>query len=340
MQEVILHIGVHKTGTSSIQSALHKFDDGDTFYAQLGNNNHSLAMHTIFSSDYRNHHVWKAQGITDQKLDSLRKQFLEALKGQVAREDRKRLVICAEGVCILKDDEKERLVDFFTSNGVALKIICYVRDPASLAASSFQERVKAGMNETLLAPYPSFEKILEPFERLVDKNNILVKYFSRENMKGKCVVKDFCSILNIKIDKVVDLNESMPTSALKLLFNFNNLPLPRDGDKRIHEARQKMIEALSYAYRHERKIDSQYFLESIEGSQYEFFKKNLGITLMPEKAPRDLKSLEDFLLDRNDLDLSYLDNLLEKLSVNPDFFQSIESKMTMLFFGILGQWHQ
>ena len=47
MQEVILHIGVHKTGTSSIQNALHRFDDGGTFYAQLGNNNHSAVMHAI-----------------------------------------------------------------------------------------------------------------------------------------------------------------------------------------------------------------------------------------------------------------------------------------------------
>ena len=340
MQEVILHIGVHKTGTSSIQNALHKFDDGDTFYAQLGNNNHSIAMHTIFSSDYRNFHIWKLQGITDQEIDNLRNKFLETLKAQMSRQDRRRLVICAEAICILKEAEKEKLVEFFTSNGVALKIICYFRNPASLAASAFQERVKAGKNETLLDPYPSFEKILEPFERLLHQNDILIKYFSRENMEGKCVVKDFCSALNIEIDKVVDLNESMPTSALKLLFNFNNLPLPIDGDKRIYEARQKMIEALSYAYRHEEKIDSQYFLDTVEESQYAFLEKNFGITLKPDRASNDLKSLEDFLLDQSDIDLSYLDNLLDKLSVNSSFFQSIESKMIMLFFGTLGQWYQ
>ena len=35
MQKVIIYIEVHK------------FDYGDIFYAQLGNNNHSAAMHTI-----------------------------------------------------------------------------------------------------------------------------------------------------------------------------------------------------------------------------------------------------------------------------------------------------
>ena len=205
---------------------------------------------------------------------------------------------------------------------------------------SFQERVKAGNNETLLEPYPSFGEILEPFEKLIHKNDILVRYFSRENMEEQCVVKDFCSLLNIEIDKVVDLNESMPTSALKLLFNFNKLPLPIDGDKRIFEARQKMIEALSYAYRHEEKIDSQYFLDTVVDSQYAFLEKHFGITLKPDRATNDLKSLEDFMLDQNDLDLSYLDNLLDKLNVNSSFFQSIESKMIMLFFGTLGQWYQ
>ena len=340
MQEVILHIGVHKTGTSSIQNALHRFDDGGTFYAQLGNNNHSIAMRTIFSSDYRNYHIWKLQGITDQEIDNLRNKFLEALKAQISRKDRRRLVVCAEDVCILKEDEKKKLVEFFTASGVILKIVCYVRNPARLAASSFQERVKAGNNETLLEPYPSFGEILEPFEKLIHKNDILVRYFSRENMEEQCVVKDFCSLLNIEIDKVVDLNESMPTSALKLLFNFNKLPLPIDGDKRIFEARQKMIEALSYAYRHEEKIDSQYFLDTVIDSQYAFLEKHFGITLKPDRATNDLKSLEDFMLDQNDIDLSYLDNLLDKLNVNSSFFQSIESKMIMLFFGTLGQWYQ
>ena len=339
MQEVILHIGVHKTGTSSIQNALRDFDDGDTFYARLHYDNHSIAMHTIFSNDYRNYHVWKAQGINGVELDKLREQLVHSLQSQITRQDRKRLIICAEDICILTDGEKKNLIEFITTHGVTPKIVCYVRDPAELSASAFQERVKAGFNEGSLDPYPSFEKLLAPFWRLTNKNNVIVRYFSRENMEENCVVKDFCNVLNMNIENVTDLNESLPSSALKLIFNFNNLPIPISGDRRIAEVRKNMIQALNHAYRDDRKLDANYFLNCVDDSQYEFIEQTCGVKIKQKKGVYKLKSLEDFMLDQSDIDTSNLDNLLDKLDIKTEFFQTIESKMLMLFFGILGRWH-
>jgi hypothetical protein len=52
MTGVILHIGMQRTGSSSIQKTLAGFYDGRTRYARLGFlPNHSLAMMHIFSTD-------------------------------------------------------------------------------------------------------------------------------------------------------------------------------------------------------------------------------------------------------------------------------------------------
>ncbi len=45
---VILHLGSHKTGSTSIQSALKRFDNGKIAYANLGNANHSAPLFTAF----------------------------------------------------------------------------------------------------------------------------------------------------------------------------------------------------------------------------------------------------------------------------------------------------
>jgi len=48
MKEFILHIGIHKTGTTSIQSALMNYNDGETIYASALNENNSIPLGLLF----------------------------------------------------------------------------------------------------------------------------------------------------------------------------------------------------------------------------------------------------------------------------------------------------
>ena len=47
MQEFILHIGVHTTGTSSVHNTPYKFDNRDISYAQPEKNHHFVTMYRI-----------------------------------------------------------------------------------------------------------------------------------------------------------------------------------------------------------------------------------------------------------------------------------------------------
>jgi len=48
MKEFILHIGIHETGTTSIQSALMNYNDGETIYASALNENNSIPLGLLF----------------------------------------------------------------------------------------------------------------------------------------------------------------------------------------------------------------------------------------------------------------------------------------------------
>ena len=76
MRSCIIHIGMHKTGTTSIQLSLHRFVDKRFFFADLDKVfNHSLAVYSIFADYPDRHHLHQihkrdraaaAKGIRDE----------------------------------------------------------------------------------------------------------------------------------------------------------------------------------------------------------------------------------------------------------------------------------
>ena len=51
-KEIIIHIGMHKTGSSSIQQTLHKYMNDKRFtYVDLGHANHSRQISSLFEKN-------------------------------------------------------------------------------------------------------------------------------------------------------------------------------------------------------------------------------------------------------------------------------------------------
>lgn len=67
MTEVILHIGMHKTGSSSIQETLRGYDDGTIRYGWPGwQANHTLLVVRLFGRDDRVPRADSRRGIADR----------------------------------------------------------------------------------------------------------------------------------------------------------------------------------------------------------------------------------------------------------------------------------
>lgn len=80
MRTVYLHVGMHKTGSTAIQSAFSGFDDGKTKYADLGYQNHSIPFCTAFSGDYQDYHIWKSVGLTPDQIEQKKRDCLERIR--------------------------------------------------------------------------------------------------------------------------------------------------------------------------------------------------------------------------------------------------------------------
>ena len=95
MREVIIHIGLHKTGSTSIQKALYGYQDVSTRYACFAEANHSLPMFTIFSKNPKSHRLYKDWAISEKQVEK-KKNFKAELEIEPS-------VFGQTGVLLVKD---------------------------------------------------------------------------------------------------------------------------------------------------------------------------------------------------------------------------------------------
>ena len=82
VSEVILHIGMHKTGSTSIQTALSGYDTGRAFYARFPESNHSPAIRGTFSTRPETYHQWQKLGRESAEIQVRCKQYRGKAGGQ------------------------------------------------------------------------------------------------------------------------------------------------------------------------------------------------------------------------------------------------------------------
>src|SRR6187431_1743567 len=110
----VLHIGMHKTGSTSIQQSLKGFADDHFLYADFGSHgNHSLPMYTLFSGRPEHHHLHRVAGRDQNYVTEYAKRTLAALDKSIERAGSRTLLISGEDIGPLAPDDVETLAAFF-----------------------------------------------------------------------------------------------------------------------------------------------------------------------------------------------------------------------------------
>ncbi len=337
MKEVILHIGTHKTGTSSIQHTLVGFDDGKTIYSKIGAN-HSKAVTTLFHPNLKNYGNLRKEGASIAEIESRQQKCLNVLEAEIARSSRDRLIISGEDISVLPVEGKKKLLQFFHDRQLVTKILCYVREPSSMAKSVHQQRIKGGARD--LSIYETdYKKRLAPFLDFVPHQDIKVKEFRRDLLKQSDVVLDFAQEvgIDISVTSIITTNESLSAATVKLLLLFNRLPVKSTGTAALVEARKRFVELLERAYQKHKRLDGKAFSESFVCSKQEadFLRDNFGIEFEPCEGDAGNSKLERYLTDLSDVDLEPLNVLLDKHELSAKVHDTVESKLIALFYAVL-----
>ncbi|MCP4053629.1 MAG: hypothetical protein GY739_11280 [Mesoflavibacter sp.] len=234
--KVILHIGLHKTGTTSLQKYFGSNRSGlqelGILYPKLyiddfSPNNHSWPIINLVSKTPSEYHLNIANNLHGLKLEAVIKSLGEqVLALKTAKE--KVLLISGEGISTLKAEElailKNKLLAI-SSSQVTLEVHYFTRQTKGFITSIIQQRLKGGTRESIILKelaksslinikmtkfYDAFENaeiINHDYGEACSYNGGLETYFSEQILKHK-------KGLNINDHRV---NEGLSNKAFQLI---------------------------------------------------------------------------------------------------------------------------
>ncbi len=230
MSRCIIHIGMHKTGTSSIQQSLNGLANETYVYANIdGHPNHSSALAKLFTE----HQDVKIKDLNERSVlnglgSNVNFDGFGALDRMIEEADGRDLLLSGEGIAFFSKNALEKFRKYFSSRFDDLNIVAAVRAPAGYMASAFQEPIKrGGLNyQNFAKRYRSYKKTFKKFDEVFGRQNVQLWKFDPLSFPNGCAVQDFCCRLGIDFpveQPIIRVNESISREAMGLLFTYRKL---------------------------------------------------------------------------------------------------------------------
>lgn len=249
MARCILHVGMAKTGTKSIQKTLFSTDAlGDALYLtdysaeMLGRkgvheprkvkNGKNTALFNAATRSitlgygsverFTEKSVRLRRAASTESFVEKRNIYRKGIEQFFLENINKDVVISTEGFMALNDDEFQDFLQ--TIHHKEILVIAYVRDPFDLAGSRLQQMVRMGRdipdikNMNLVADYKKhFVKFLN------DRCTLMPIHYDRKNLKNGCVVQDFCERIGVTVrpDQVVQSSPGLSRDAVTLVLHMS-----------------------------------------------------------------------------------------------------------------------
>lgn len=148
IKRVVIHAGIPKTGTSSIQDTMYEnaqlLRQQGLLYLTDWGRNHSMALYCLLSPIFSPYRFVTEDNLTQENLGEFRqtlvRQMLERVKNNP---DCHTLVISGEDLSTLDKEAIAAVIPFFTRHlgPVDIEVILYLREPVSLRVSTCQQIV-------------------------------------------------------------------------------------------------------------------------------------------------------------------------------------------------------
>lgn len=243
----IIHIGMHKTGSTSIQRSLFRNPKlGGAKYIDMGIPNASEPIYGLFTQHPEKYNHYRFRNWSEAVINERKQQHRMALE-QALAQDEPLLVLSGEDISRLTEPELVDLRDTLHKQVDTINIVAYVRDPAGYLTSAFQQRNRARF--FAFKPeqfYSSYRQRFEKFITVFGRSAVQLWKFNPDKFPNGCVVRDFCQRLGLTIHPKTSAraNPSLSQEALNLLYIFRKFGSSRaDGLGEI-DANVELIVAL------------------------------------------------------------------------------------------------
>ena len=227
MNGCILHFGMHKTGSSSIQEALYTDLRDPTFhYLGMAGPNQSADLVTLFAPNPLDHPIHRRIGTQAEELSERQERARANWVQHCLQAAGKIGILSGESMVTLPLEGLEALRNFIHEQTSSLRVVGYVRSPKAYIESAFQERLKDGRVDLDLEMFfPHYQHIFAKFIHCFGEENVEFWKFAPDTFPQGDVVLDFCARLGIDFapQDALRINEGMSLSAVKLLYIYRHL---------------------------------------------------------------------------------------------------------------------
>lgn len=230
---VYMHIGLHKTGTSSIQMAIWQnreiLNEAGIFMPESG---------TVGPVRIHYNIAWFLT--KDPRYLKHRGTHLDLVK-EIDKSSNKKFLISSEDLCLLKDESIGELRESFGDN-LVVKIIIYLRDPERWIISRWIQLVSSGYETKNLSEYVSafctrpqlYIDLVNRWGRFFGRENLIIRSYN-DVIHSKGLLDDFWWILNIpnKHKKHLTVPENQNVSiSYRLVELIRKISIRIDSDLR------------------------------------------------------------------------------------------------------------
>lgn len=308
----ILHIGMPKTGSTTIQENFSLgVDDPRACYAPLNVSNHGWALCPCFMDEPEHYYYVSCQG-SDFNIELENNKNLNVLVDAFRNPIHSIVIISGEDFFHLpfwgvKNNAVENLRLFLERFFKRVLVVAYARNPHSFMNSAFQELVKCGSSKTfdpswVYPGYSRFKKFIDVF----GSDNFLLWDFKPSEFINGDIVLDFCLKLGLQpqVSKIRVANESMSLPAVAVLFtyNFYKSQLTDLGTK-FWELQPRLFDCIRLLKGQKFQLSMNYVRKAINDNLQDYlWISDLMSWQMPE--------------DRTDPECSYIDNESQLMDIS------------------------
>ena len=220
----LLHVGMHKTGTTTLQCTLaQELRSGRFCYLRpdaAPNPTETLFMLFRFREIET---ILRENGLEEYRslLETSREQNFKALEEQMRRSAPVG-ILSAEMMSDMDEDEAEALITFCRRFYREIRVLAYIRPPEEYVVSMMAQKAAEGFcafdPETF---YPHYRARFEKFDRILGRNHVTLLPYG--TLHGGDIVEDFRRRVGIdakEIGERLEANRSLSLEALALVWFY------------------------------------------------------------------------------------------------------------------------
>ncbi|MEQ8841131.1 MAG: hypothetical protein RIB98_09120 [Acidimicrobiales bacterium] len=245
---LVLHIGSHKTGTTTIQHALAAnrplLESHGVHYSQaFGDRPHSVPIMRMFLRDPLSYRHVARQALPPLRLAAAIEADRSALRAEIEAIGDGTLVISGEDIGGLEGDDLDDLAAFCNDHFDDVKVVYVVREPEALVRSIHHQLLRSGEGRAdrfrAVAITGRYARVPQRFGAAFGRDRVAVARF--EDLLAPDIVRQWCRrFLDIDDARLVGdvRNEGLSSAAVWALRWWNRaVPRERPGIVAVKVAR-------------------------------------------------------------------------------------------------------